>query len=122
MRPPRYRFSNETREMTREMAARMVHDGNVAQTPEELDAWIASKPDVREVFDRDGYGTNFTADDLFPLFQIFVAKAGGQVASVGPADEPPARSSKTWLLAGFLLLIFVVLVYALIRDASAQVM
>ena len=102
------------------MASRMVDDGNVAQTPEELDAWIASRPDVREVLDRDGYGTNFTAEDLFPLFQIFVAKAGGQVAPVGAADEPAPRSSRTWLLAGFLLLIFVILVYALIRDASAQ--
>ena len=104
------------------MASRMVHDGDVAQTPEELDAWIASRPDVREVLDRDGYGTNFTANDLFPLFQIFVAKAGGQAAPVGPADEPARRSSRPWLLAGFLLLVFVVLVYALIRDAPAQIM
>lgn len=120
MRPPRYRFSNDTRSMTREMASRMVRDGNVAQTPEELDAWIADTPDAREIFERDGYNRDFTAHDVFPLLQVFVAQAGGQVAPTGPADEPPARSSRTWLLAGFLLLVFVVLVYALITNASSQ--
>lgn len=100
----------------------MVRDGTVAQTPEELDTWIANTPEARETLETDGYGTDFTADDLFPLFQALVAKAGGQVAPVRSADEPAPRSSRTWLLAGFLLLVFVVLVYALIANASSQVM
>ncbi|CAN5850145.1 hypothetical protein BH23GEM5_BH23GEM5_22870 [soil metagenome] len=108
--------------MTRETASRMVRDGNVAQTPEELEAWIANTPDVREVFERDGYNRDFTAHDVFPLLQVFVAQAGGPAAPAGPADEAPARSFQTWLLAGFLLIVFVVLVYALVRNASSQVM
>jgi hypothetical protein len=100
----------------------MVRDGTVAQTPEELDTWIANTPDAREIFERDGYNRDFTAHDVFPLLQVFVAKAGGQVAPAGPADEAPHRSSRTWLLAGFLLLVFVVLVYALITNASSQMM
>jgi hypothetical protein len=100
----------------------MVSNGTVAQTPEELDAWIANTPDAREVLERGGYNRDFTAHDVFPLLQVFVTQAGGQVAPAGPADEPPLRSSRTWLLAGFLLLVFVILVYALVTNASSQMM
>ncbi len=98
------------------MAARMVRDGTVPETPEQLDAWIANSPDARETLERDGYNTDFTADDLFPLLQVFVTQAGGQIA---PAAEPP-RSHKNWWLVAFLVLLFVLLVYALITNASAH--
>ncbi len=83
---------------------------------------IANTPDVREVFERDGYNREFTAHDVFPLLQVFVAQAGGKVATGGTVDEPPARSSSTWLLAGFLVLVFAILVYALVTNASSQMM
>jgi hypothetical protein len=102
--------------MTREIAARMVRNGPVAQSPEELDSWIANTPDVRETLERDGYKTHFGADDLFPLLQVFVVQAGGQV---GPQEEEAPRSRSSWWLAGFLLLVFVVLVYALIVFRQA---
>ena len=88
MRPPRYHFPDEVRSATREMAARTVRDGIVAGTPEELDAWILQAPDVREPLERGGYTTEFTAADLFPLYEVMVEKAGGAV----PRPEAPAPS------------------------------
>jgi hypothetical protein len=70
------------------MAARTVRDGTVAGTPEELDAWILQAPDVREPLERGGYTTEFTAADLFPLYEVMVEKAGGTV----PRPETPAPS------------------------------
>ncbi len=99
MRPSRYRFPNEVRETTRAMASRMVRDGTTARTPEELDAWISRTPDVRESLESGGYGAEFTADDLFPLLQVFVAQAGGTPPSAPAADAPPRFSQKRWLLA-----------------------
>ena len=103
--------------MTREMASRMVRDGAVAETPEQLDAWIARTPDAREVLERDGYTRDFTAHDVFPLLQVFVAQAGGRI---NPVAETRPRSYATWWLAGFLVLLFVLLVFALVSNASRQ--
>jgi hypothetical protein len=75
MRDPRYRFSDEVRAATRAAALRMVHAGTVAASPEALGAWIARTDDLRAKLTNGGYGSAFTADDLFPLFQGFVAKA-----------------------------------------------
>ncbi|HET7461379.1 MAG TPA: hypothetical protein VFJ82_09015 [Longimicrobium sp.] len=70
------------------MAARTVRAGTVAGTPEELDAWILQAPDVREPLQRGGYTTEFTATDLFPLYEVMVEKAGGpapRAAAVAPS-------------------------------------
>ena len=75
MRAPRYRFPDRVRTVTRNIAARMVQDGSVAQTPEDLEAWIARTPAAREALETGGYGTRFTARDLFPLLQAAVADA-----------------------------------------------
>ncbi|HYW11486.1 MAG TPA: hypothetical protein VE871_05995 [Longimicrobium sp.] len=88
MRPPRYHFPDEVRSATREMAAQTVRAGTVARTPEELDAWILQSPDVHEPLERGGYTTEFTASDLFPLYEVMVQKAGGpapQAAAAAPS-------------------------------------
>jgi hypothetical protein len=102
MRPPRYRFPDEVRSATRTMASRMVRDGTVADTPEQLDDWISREPEFREPLLRGGYGTEFTSDDLFPLLQVFVARAGGSVPS-GPAA--PRASQRFWLVGLVLVLV-----------------
>jgi hypothetical protein len=107
MRPPRYHFPDEVRSTTREMAARMVHDGTVARTPQQLDAWIAQAPEFREPLERGGYGTHFTSGDLFPLLEVFVAKAG---ASAPAAAAPARRSWNPWVVGLVLLLAVAVLV------------
>lgn len=105
MRPPRYRFPDEVRDTTRAAASRMVRDGDIARTPEDLEAWIAREPEVRETLENGGYGREFTAHDLFPLLQVMVAQAGG------PAPEPdaPARSSTRPWLVGLVLLVLLVI-------------
>jgi ferric-dicitrate binding protein FerR (iron transport regulator) len=95
MRPPRYRFPNDVRETARAMASRMVQDGTIARTPEQLDTWISQAPDVRESLESGGYGAEFTSDDLLPLLQVFVAQAGGPPPE---APAPPPSSRRRWLL------------------------
>ena len=68
MREARYRFSDDVRAATRAIALRMIHAKDVAGSPEALGAWIARTDDLRETLTKAGYGTEFTADDLFPLF------------------------------------------------------
>ena len=89
MREPRYRFSDDVRATTRAIALRMVHAGAVAATPEELATWIASTDDIRERLTKGGYGSRFSAADLFPLFQGFVAKA--TKAAPRPTKAPRRR-------------------------------
>lgn len=113
MRPPRFRFPDQVRTETREMAARMVHEGSIARSPGELEDWIAREPDARETLEDGGYGTEFTAEDLFPLLEVFVAQAGGSTAV---AEPRPAPSRKGWLLAGIAVAALVVLV--LVAAAS----
>jgi hypothetical protein len=95
MRAPRYQFPNEVRSTTRAMAARMVQGGQVAETPEQLEEWISREGDVREPLEDGGYGTEFTAHDLFPLLQVFITQAGGPA----PVTEPPPRTYPRWLPA-----------------------
>lgn len=111
MRPPRYQFPNEVRETTRAMASRMVGDGTIAQTPEELDAWIARSPDAREPLAHGGYGREFTADDLFPLFQVFVTQAGGPAPT---PDAPPRPSGRPFLIAMALAAIVILVVIVVV--------
>jgi hypothetical protein len=95
MRAPRYRFPDEVRSTTRSMASRMVHDGTVAGTPEDLEAWIAGAPDARESLERGGYGTRFTAADLFPLYEAAVVRSGGSVPR--PVEEAPPAPRRGWM-------------------------
>jgi hypothetical protein len=111
MRPPRYRFPDEVRSTTRGIASRMIEEGRIAQGPEELHAWISQTPDVEASLRRGGYGTAFTAEDLFPLLQAFVARARGPAPE---GDDLPARSSRrNWLVAGVLLLVLVIVLLVL---------
>jgi len=114
MRPPRYRFPDQVRSATREMAARMAREGSVVETPEELDAWIAREPDTRAALEGGGYGTQFTADDLLPLLHVMVGAAGGRVPSAEPPPRP-ARPRRLWialLLVALLVAIAVALAVA----------
>ena len=115
MRDPRYRFSDDVRATTRAIALRMVHAGTVAGSPEELEAWIARTDDVRERLTTGGYGSAFTAADLFPLFQGFVAKA--TATTPAPAAARPARSLRIGLMVVVAIVVIVVIVI-LIRIAS----
>ena len=112
MRPPRYRFPNEVRDATRAAASRMVRDGDIARTPEDLDAWIARAPDVREPLESGGYGKEFTAEDLLPLLQVMVERAGGPA----PAPDTPPRSSRRPWLVGLAVVLLVLLVVAVVMG------
>lgn len=110
MRGPRYRFPDEVRSTTRDIASRMVQDGAIAATPEELDSWISARPEVKDPLERGGYNTAFTSDDLFPLLQVFIQLAGGPAPRVEAAPRAPRRP---WIPA-FLVLSIAALIVALI--------
>jgi hypothetical protein len=81
------------------MAAQTVRAGTVARTPEELDAWILQAPDVREPLEHGGYTTEFTASDLFPLYEVMVQKAGGPAPRAAAAAPSRTRWSMGMLAA-----------------------
>lgn len=110
MREPRYRFTDPVRVSTRAIAVRMLHAGEVAESPEQLGEWIARTDDLRETLVKAGYGSAFTSDDLFPLFESYVAKAA-------QARTPPkARGSGKWLWIGVILAVAVaVIAFAVLR-------
>jgi hypothetical protein len=110
MRAPRYQFPEEVRSTTRTIASRMVQDGSIAQTPEQLDTWISGSPQVRQSLEKGGYNTAFTSHDLFPLLQVFVVQAGGPPPRV---EAPPRRSGRGWLVAVGILLVVLVIVVAM---------
>ena len=95
MRAPRYRFPDEVRSTTRSMASRMVREAAVVGTPEELEAWIAGAPEVKASLERGGYGSQFNAPDLFPLFEAAVVQAGGSVPR--PVEEAPPPRTRGWV-------------------------
>ena len=114
MRAPRYHFPDEVRSTTRAAAERMVRDGEIVETPEQLDAWIAQRPEVGASLARGGYGTKFTAGDLLPLLQVMVVKAGGPAPA---SDAPPPRSSRTrWVVGGVIALLVLLLSLLLAPD------
>ncbi|HEX7708440.1 MAG TPA: hypothetical protein VF701_18405, partial [Thermoanaerobaculia bacterium] len=86
----------------------MVHAGAVAESPEELNTWIARTDDLRERLTKSGYGSEFDAHDLFPLFQAYVAKA------TTPGPPPPRADRARWLWIGAIVVaaITVVIVFA----------
>ncbi|WP_420125906.1 hypothetical protein [Longimicrobium sp.] len=113
MRPPRFRFSNEVRETTRTIAMRMVDDGGIARTPRELDGWIAGAPDERESLERGGYGQEFTAEDLFPLLEVFIVQAGGPAREPDTPPEPPMTWSRVALILFIIVLMMATLAVAM---------
>ena len=114
MRPPRYRFPDEVRSTTRAVASRMVREGAIARTPEELDAWISQAPEVRESLEKGGFGREFTSHDLFPLLEVFVAQAGGSTPS---PEASPRRSGRPWLMGALVLVLVLLLLAVAIRAA-----
>jgi hypothetical protein len=117
MRAPRYRFPDEVRSTTRSIASRMIQQGTIARSPEELRTWISRTPDVRERLEEGGYGTAFTAEDLFPLLRAFVERAGGSAPDV---DVARSSSRGRWLAAGVLLLVLVIVIVALTVTGGAS--
>lgn len=105
MRAPRHRFSDEVRETTRSIAAEMVREGTVAQTPDQLEEWISRRPGVKQTLEKDGYDTAFTAHDLFPLLQAFT----GQAASREVPTDTPSRFSRPAWAAGLALLLAILI-------------
>jgi hypothetical protein len=106
MRDPRYRFTDDVRASTRAIALRMIHAGGVARSATELDEWIARTDDLRETLMKAGYGSAFTSDDLFPLFQSFVAKASN---STKPrTGGGPSRQFWIWVfvIAAIAVIVF----------------
>lgn len=101
MRDPRYRFTDGVRASTRAIALRMLHSGEVAESPQQLSEWITRTEDLRESLVKAGYGSAFTSDDLFPLFQSYLAKASRPAAS--PAGDGPSR----WLWIGVIIAVIV---------------
>jgi hypothetical protein len=110
MRDPRYRFSDDVRAATRALALRMLHAKTVASSSEELHAWIVRTEDLREKLTKGGYGSAFTADDLFPLFQGFVAKASTPTPS--RSKSAPARSAWVAIIVIVVVLIVVGVIVA----------
>lgn len=110
MRAPRYQFPEQVRSTTREMAARMIRDEEIVETPEQLEAWIALHPEAKKSLEGGGYGSQFSAQDLFPLLQA-------RLPPVAPPEpERPARRapSKAMLVAGVLaVLVALAVVFAL---------
>ena len=115
MRDPRYRFSDDVRATTRAIALRMIHAGAVAASPEELEAWIAQTDDVRERLTRGGYGSEFTAGDLFPLFQGSVARATAATPTRSAAG--PGR----WLRIGLIVAIVAIVANVVIVVVARRV-
>lgn len=110
MRAARYRFSDDVRSTTRAIALRMIHAGAVAESPEELGAWIERTDDVRQRLTNGGYGSAFAADDLFPLFRGFVAKA----TTSKPTTPTPSHSGAgraRWLWIGVIVVVAIVVAF-----------
>ena len=72
----------------------MIHANDVAGSPEALGAWIARTDDIRATLTNAGYGTAFTADDLFPLFEGAVTRA---TAAAAPAPARAGGSKWFWI-------------------------
>ena len=117
MRAPRYQFPDGVRSATRALAERSVKAGAIPSTSDELDAHIAESPDVQRSLEQGGYGEKFGPGDLFPLFEVFVTKAGGTIVRE-PVEAPPrpAKQGRMPLLAGALVaLLLVALLIAFLR-------
>lgn len=124
MRAPRYKFPDEVRSTTRVIAARMVREGRIADTPEDLATWISREPAIEATLEKGGYHTAFVADDLFPLLEAFLTNAERTLpASASHLASESAVSAgsfkRPWLIAGLLLLMLGLLILALVMGARA---
>jgi hypothetical protein len=120
MREPRYQFPNHVRDTTRAMAERMDREGTVARTPDELEAWIDGEPEVRASLESGGYGTHFTAADLFPLLEAMLTKRGARPAGQGATGPgAAARSPARWWVAIVVAVVLLVLVLLLTAAETA---
>ena len=115
MRPPRYKFPDSVRSATRAFATRAVKARNVPQTPAELHARILETPDLKQSLDDGGYGLKFDAEDLFPLYEIFVVQAGGSMGEPSVPESPPRRRGRLAVVAAVVAIFVVVLAIALLR-------
>lgn len=113
MRPPRYRFPDDVRSATRVISSRMSAEGTVAGSPAELDEWLARNPDLRERMLAGGYGTNFTADDLYPLLTVFM---GGTSPSNADSPTTSATSSSRRIVIALVVLAVLVIGFALLAT------
>jgi hypothetical protein len=114
MRPPRYRFPEEVRATTRGIASRMIREEGVARSPEQLAAWIAERPEVREPLVEGGYGTAFTAEDLYPLLAAFLGAAAGPP----PEARSPSRSASKWFIWGLIVLLVAAVLLIVLAPAG----
>ena len=106
MRAPRYRFPDEVRDATRTTAIRMVRENRMARGPADLDAWLTANPELHATMQSGGYGTAFSADDLYPLLQVMMTNAGGQA----PVASAPQRSTSRGMMVGMALLLLILLI------------
>jgi len=92
----------------------MIREESVARSPEQLEAWIAERPEVREPLVEGGYGTAFTAEDLYPLLAAFLG------AAAGPPPEAPrvSRTASKWFIWGLIALLVVAVLVVLLAPAA----
>lgn len=108
MRDPRYRFSDDVRTAARALALRANHSGSVATSAEALAVSIEQTEDLRERLVSGGYGSEFDAADLFPLYESQAAKARAASA----ARSGAGRTKRLWLAVILLVTIIVAILSA----------
>lgn len=111
MRPPRFRFPDDVRSATRIISSRMSEEGTVAASPADLDEWLSRNPELQERLVSGGYGTDFTADDLYPLLIVFMG--GAPASSTTPLATSTASKSR-WIVLALLALAVLVITFALL--------
>lgn len=107
MRGPRYRFPEHVRSTTREIAARMIRDDEVVETPGQFESWISLHPDARAALEEGGYGSEFDAEDLFPLLQVRLPAVAAAVEA-RPARGRPRRAVLVAALVAILVALAIV--------------
>jgi hypothetical protein len=91
------------------MASAMLSEGGVTSSPEELEAWIAARPEFRGPLEAGGFGTRFDAADLFPLLEAFLS-----AATATPTDALEKRGPQwEYWLWGLLLVILVAIAWVI---------
>lgn len=113
MRAPRYRFPESVRETTRVIAARMVRERTITHTPEELEAWIASEPEVKASLESGGYVSSFNAHDLFPLLEAAIVREGGKVGVVTETVSVRRRGGAALVIG--LLIVAIAVAFVVLR-------
>jgi hypothetical protein len=112
MRGPRYRFPDQVRNTTRTIAARMIREGEIARSPEDLDAWITRRPEVHAPLEKGGYGSAFDSSDLFPLLAVFLGPENAPAPAVDGTS--PGRSRNMMALVIGVLVVAVLVLFILL--------